>query len=139
MPQFRLNHSWLFVIFTAFLTMQWTAVLGSHVHLGEYHDHDGSQHQHNIEVHVHNATNHHADTIDSSHQLVDINFVNVDQDCNSSNVKYQQQSSLIAVDAGFLYFLQCKSNHSKPTDLDNSKTSYLSLSTVNLRAPPKFS
>ena len=139
MLKFRLNHPLLFVLFTAFLTMQWTAVLGSHVHLGEHHDHDGSQHQHNIEVHVHNAINHHADTIDSSHQLVDIDFVNIDQDCNSSNVKYQQQSFLTAVEAGFLYFLQFISNHSKYTALDNSKASYLSLSIINLRAPPKFS
>ena len=138
MLKFRLNHSWLFVLFTAFLTMQWTAVLGAHVHLAEHHDHDGSQHQHNIEVHAHNSINHHAETIDSSHTSADTNFVDIDKDCNSSNGKYQQQSSLI-VDSGLLYFLQFKSTHSKPTDLNNSKANYLSLSTINLRAPPQFS
>lgn len=139
MPQFRLNHSWLFVLFTAFLTMQWTAVLGAHVHLGEQHDHDDSQHQHNIEVHAHNSINHHAEVIDSSHTSADSNFVEIDQDCNSSNGKYQQQSFLISVEANCLYLLQFKSYHSKSMELDNSKASYLSLSTINLRAPPKFS
>ena len=139
MPQFRLNHSWLFILFTVFLTMQWTAVLGAHVHLAEHHDHDGSQHQHNIEVHSHNSINHHAETIDSSHTSADSNFVEIDQDCNSSNGKYQQQSSLISVEANCLYLLQFKSKHSKPTVLDISKASYLSLSIINLRAPPQFS
>lgn len=139
MPQFRLNHSWLFVLLIAFLMMQWTAVLGAHVHLAEHHDHDGNQHQHNIEVHAHNSIDHHAETIDPSHQSADINYINIDQECNSSNGNYQQQFSLIAVEPGFLYFLQVKSNHSKPADLLSSKASYLSLSTINLRAPPKFS
>ena len=132
-------HLWLFVLFTAFLTMQWTAVLGVHVHLAEHHVHNGSLHQHNIEIHAHKSINHHAETIDSSHTSADSNFVDIDQDCNSSNGKYQQQSSIISVETNFLHFLRFKSNHSNSTDLDNSKASFLSLSIINLRAPPQFS
>ena len=52
MAKFRLNRAMLFVLVTAFLSMQWAP---AHIHLAEHHDHGGSHHQHEVEAHAHQS------------------------------------------------------------------------------------
>lgn len=139
MPQFRLNHSWLVALLTAFLAMQLNVVSAAHIHLAEHHDHDNSHHQHSIEVHAHNQITHHADAIDASHQSSNSNSVSLDYECNIPHGKYYQKSSLAVIATSFPLLLKVISNSSNPIDVSSSKASYLYRTTINPRAPPQFS
>lgn len=139
MFQYRLNHSWLFVLLIAFLAMQLNVASATHIHLAELHDHDSSHHQHSIEVHAHNQIAHHADAIDASHQSSESNSVSLDYDCNSPNGKYHQKSSLAFIAPSFQLMLKFTSKNSNPIDVSSRNASHLYRTIVNPRAPPQYS
>ncbi len=125
----------LFVLITAFLTMQWTA---AHIHLAEHHDHDGSHHQHSIEAHSHQLAGHHTDTIDSPLQSEDLSVVELDHEYNLASGKKKTPAT-----AAISSVLQQLSLF-QPIDTElpvilNTKLSYLDRSTIYLRAPPCLS
>ena len=139
MFQTRLNHSWLFVLLTAFLAMQLNVASATHIHLAAHHDHDSSHHQHSIEVHAHNQIAHHADAIDASHQSSENNSVSLDYDCNSPHGKHQQKSSLAVIAPFYQLILKFTSKNSNPIDISSGKASHLYRTIINPRAPPQYS
>lgn len=136
MTKFRLNPIFLFVLITAFLTMQWTS---AHIHLAEHHDHDGDHHQHNIEVHAHHSIGHHADAIDFSHQTGDVSVVELDHDYSTPKVKKQDRPSAAIITTAFQPLSFSQAIRIEPPLVANTKLSHLYRSTVNPRAPPLFS
>ncbi|MDH5387946.1 MAG: hypothetical protein OEY06_05820 [Gammaproteobacteria bacterium] len=135
MTKHQPNYSLLFVLITAFLSMQWSA---THIHLSEHHDHDNSQHQHNVATHAHLLANHHADSIDSIQHADNSNVVELDQQCSTATVKKITPSIAIIASTRLQLFL------SQPVSFElgghlNNKPGYLDHSTVKPRAPPLFS
>lgn len=132
----RLNHTLLFVLITAFLTMQWSA---AHIHLAEHHDHDGSHHQHSFEAHAHQLAGHHTDTIDLSHQASNFTFVEIDYKFNTVKGSHQKKPSAAAIilDLQWLIFYQLI--RIELPEILNTKLSFFYRSAVNVRAPPRLS
>ena len=131
----QLNYSLLFVLITAFLSMQWTA---THIHLSEQHDHDNSQHQHNIEAHAHLLASHHADSIGSLQHADDSNVVELDHQYSTAAVKKITPGIAIIASSKLQLSL------SQPISFEfagqlNNKPGYHAHSTANPRAPPLFS
>ncbi len=125
----------LFVLITAFLTMQWTA---AHIHLAEHHDHDGSHHQHGIEAHSHQLAGHHSDTIDSPLQSDDLSVVELDHEYNPANGKKKTPATAAISSVPEQLSLFQSIDTELPVIL-NTKLSYLDRSTIYLRAPPCLS
>jgi len=136
MTQFRLNHILLFTLITAILTSQWTS---SHIHLAEHHNHDGSHHQHKSEVHAHNSIDSHVNISEFSHQTSDINIVELDHEFSAQKIEKLEKPPTTFVTSTFpqlSFFLP--PNIELPDNL-STKLSHLYFTTVNPRAPPKFS
>lgn len=135
MTKHRLNTTFILLLTTAFLAIQWSA---AHIHLAEHHDHDGSHHQHSIEAHAYQTAGHHADTIDSSHQSGDLSVVEINHEYNTPNAKKKTPTTAAITPAFQQIALSQPININLPTIL-NTKLSHLYRSTVNLRAPPQLS
>lgn len=133
--KFRLNHTLLFMLIMAFLTMQWSV---AHIHLAEHHNHDGGHHQHQIETHAHHSLDHHPDSIDSSHQNADLNVVELDHQYNSSTGKNKTPTTA-AITANFWQSSFSRSVSIELPVIINTKLGFHERSTVYLRAPPQLS
>ena len=134
MVKLRPNKALLFFLITVFLTVQWTA---THIHLAEHHDHGGVHHQHNI--HAHAASSHHADILDSIHAAGDYNVVELGNDCTSSGWKKIGDQLAVSISIAHQLLFVPKSSNSPLADQDSNKQSYITYSTIMLRAPPQFS
>lgn len=135
MTKFRLNPTLLFMLITAFLTMQWST---SHIHLAAQHDHDGNHHQHYTETHSHLLADHHADSIDSSHQAGNFNVVELDYEYFTPIVKKKTQTSVITGPVLQQLTIFQRISVKLPVIL-NTRLNHLSRSIVSPRAPPRFS
>lgn len=144
MTKFRLNKTIFFVLITAMLSMQWST---DHIHLAEHHDHDGSHHQHNIEAHSHQSfildksyikkDNY----IDSTHQINEqkVKVVELDNNSNIHSRNNLDDQPVTLTSVNFLLNLIHHSSNIESSEFSNSKRRYIDYSTINLRAPPKFS
>jgi len=144
----RLTHSLLFVLITAFLSMQWSV---AHIHLEGHHDHGEAHHQHQVEAHAHHAlaqhasshsnsqhhivANHHPDTIDSANVDIHINVVELDHDCNATNGKIKTPANAVIASIIWQSTRPLTSTFHQP-HFANIKASYLEQSSIQLRAPP---
>ena len=136
MISFRHNKIWLFFLVTAFLAVQWTA---THIHLAEHHDHDGSHHLHNIQAHTHYTSDHSVDSIDSLHVVEDYSVVDLDNDCALPAFKKLADQSIVLISIAHQVLFSLQDTRVKLFELDNNKQSYITYSTIRLRAPPQFS
>ena len=135
MTKSRLNKVMLLVLVTAMLSMQWSS---AHIHLVEHHDHDGSHHQHNVEAHAHQSFTQNDNIADSSHQL-DVNVVELGNDCNVHNGNNIDVQPVVLTSINLQLNFTPHINSIESSGLSNSKRRYIDYSTINLRAPPKFS
>ena len=140
MRAFKLNYALLFVLITAFLTMQWTT---SHIHLTQKHNHTGSQHQHKVETHGHDLTDKYVIDygvdIDDSHEVSHANIVDIDHEYTLSKSEKQKYFPLAVVPPPYQLLQSFIPISVKiPVNL-NTKLSYFDRSTVSPRAPPKTS
>ena len=135
MIRFHQNKAFLILIVTAFLSVQWSS---AHIHLATHHDHDGSHHQHASKVHLHDVGSHHADAIDISHADNHEDIVELDRECTSPNSKkFDDQSNVLTQYYEYSIYqlrqgVNCSSIYIAPG------ASWLSYSTIRLRAPPVF-
>lgn len=136
MIKFRHNKILLLFLLTAFVTVQWTAI---HIHLAEHHNHDGNHHQHNIQAHAHYTTNHHADTIDSAHAIEDYNVVDLENDCVLPMCKKLGGQLIVSIPIAYQFLFSPQSTRIQLPELDSNKQSYITYSTIRLRAPPQLS
>jgi hypothetical protein len=142
--KFRLKHSFIFVLITAFLTMQCAT---AHIHVAESHEHDGGQHRHNSEAHSHPIFNQHSDSLDSTHHSdvvdsenqFDYGVIELDHQCITTKVKHKESPSILA---SVFIFTQHKFSLFSRIDLSvtlSTKLNYLDRSIVYLRGPPQLS
>lgn len=138
MTKFRLNKTMFFVLVTAMLSMQWST---AHIHLAEHHDHDGSHHQHNIDTHSHQSFTQNDNYIDSTHQINEqkVKVVELDNDCNIHSWNNLDDQPITLTSVNFQLNLIHHSSNFELSEFRNSKRRYIDYSTINLRAPPKFS
>lgn len=133
--KFRLNRAMLFVLVTTMLSMQWST---AHIHLAKHHEHDGSHHQHNIEAHAHQSFIQNDNITDPNHQL-DINVVELGNDCNVHSWNNIDDQSVVLTSINLQLNFTPHINSIGSSGLSDSKQRYIDYSTINLRAPPKFS
>ena len=136
MSIFRLNHTLLFVLITAFLTMQWSTV---HIHLAEHHNPDDSHHQHEIAFHAHYSIGHHADAIGFSHQAGSTNVVELDHKYSAPKIKVWKKLSSAAITPAFQLLSSTQPICIQPLVVVSPKRNHFYFSIVNLRGPPLFS
>ena len=136
MIKFHHNKTLLFLLVTAFLTVQWTA---AHIHLEKHHDHGGNNHQHNVQAHAHYSTNHHSDTIDSAHEIENYNVVDLGNDCVLPRYTKLDDFSIVSISIAHQFLFAPLFNRVQLPKLDSNRQSYITYSTIRLRAPPQFS
>jgi len=138
MTEFRLNKAMFFVLVIAMLSMQWST---AHIHLAEHHDHDGSHHQHNIEAHSHQSFTQNDNYVDSTHQINEqkVKVVELDNDCNIHNWNNLDDQPVTLTSVNLQLNIIHHSSNIESSEFSNSKHRYIDYSTINLRAPPKFS
>ena len=136
MAKYLLHNTLLFVLITAFLTMQSAA---AHIHLAEHHDHDGSHHQHQREALAHQSIDDHDDVIDFSHQMDHANIVELDHEYNTVKENKQKESCATISTLAFQQPSFFKSISIEIPIVVNTKLSHLYRSSIKLRAPPQFS
>ena len=138
MNKFRVNKTMFFVLVTAMLSMQWST---AHIHLAEHHDHDGSHHQHNTKAHAHQSFAHNDDFIDSSQQVYhqDVKVVEICSDCNIHNWNNIDDQPIVLTSVNDQLNFTPHVRNIESSGFSNSKRRYIDYSTINLRAPPKFS
>ena len=143
MVKTRLKQSFVFILITAFLSLQWSS---AHIHLAEHHEHDGGQHQHAATTHNHHLSNH-SDVIDSvsithvtelllheSHTVIEL-----EQLCTLFHSKHIDQSPCI-INLISTLFNQAYGNEPDVKSVTYfSFNSYLETTSIRLRAPPLFS
>ena len=136
--KFRLNKVMFFVLVAALLSMQWSS---AHIHLAEHHDHDGSHHQHNIEGHAHQSFTHNDDFPDSNHKVhqQEVNLVELGNDYNVQNWNNIDDQPVALTSVNIQLNFTHHINSIESSGFSNSKRRYIDYSTINLRAPPKFS
>lgn len=132
----RLNHSLLFVLIAAFLSMQSAA---AHIHLAEHHGHDGSHHQHQSAAHAHQSIVDHEDAIDFSHQMDHAKIVELDHECSTTKENKQEKTADSIVTPAFQLPVRSKSISIDLPIIINTKLNHLYYTTINPRAPPRFS
>lgn len=132
----RSSYALFLVLFTAFLTMQWTT---AHIHLDEQHQHGGVQHQHQFEAHAHDFSKQYIVAIDLSHQASHANVIEFDHGYNLPK-RVQQKNPAIVVAAAVIHpprpFAQA--GIKMPVLVDVSAY-YFDRSVVSPRAPPQTS
>lgn len=135
MTRLRNNKTLFIIIITAFLAVQWST---AHIHLAEHHDHDGSHHKHASQGHLHELASHHIDAIDVSHADSHENIVELDHESTSPAWnKLDDHPDALTQVIGYLE----RQAHAGTICLSISNepdSSWLSYSTVRLRAPPQF-
>ena len=138
MTKFRLNKAMLFVLVTAMLSMQWSL---AHIHLAEHHEHDGSHHQHNIEAHTHKSFTQIDNFTGSNYQVhqQEVKVVELGNDCNVHSWNNFDDQPVTLTSVNFQLNLIHHSSNIELSEFSNSKQRYIDYSTINLRAPPKFS
>jgi hypothetical protein len=139
----RLKQSFVFILITAFLSLQWSS---AHIHLAAQHEHDGGQHQHAATAHNHQLTNH-RDVIDSasvthvtelvSHESHTV--VELDQLCTLFHGKHIDQSPVIFSTIGALFYQTYGNEYDFKSVTYFSFNSYLETTSIRLRAPPSYS
>jgi len=138
MIRLRLNKAIFFVVLAAMLSMQWSSV---HIHLAENHDHHGDHHQHKSEAHAHQTLTQNNDSIDSDYQAhqQNIKVVELGNDCNINNWNnIDDQPIVLSSDSIFARFIPHLSKL-ESSEFNRSKRRYIEYSSIQLRAPPKFS
>ena len=135
--KFWSSNALLFVLITAFITMQWST---SHIHLAEQHSHQGSHHQHQVQAHAHHLslTEQHPAAIDFSHDQTHTNIIEVDHEYSFSEREKQKKSSTIIITSVFPSLQSTLSNSIKIPTRINSQLSYLTNSSLKIRAPPSL-
>lgn len=129
------NKPFFIVVIAAFLAVQWSSV---HIHLATHHDHDGSHHQHVSKGHLHDLGSHHADAIDVSHADNHESVVELDHECTSPSwKKFDDQPDVLAQFHG-CFIRQLYYDVGRPSTYKAPDSSWLSYSTIRLRAPPQF-
>lgn len=138
MSSFHLNKTMFFVLVAALLSTQWSS---THIHLAEQHDHDGIQHQHNIESHAHQSFSHDDIFSDSIHQVnqQELKLVELGYECNVQSWNNIDDLPIILSYVNLQLIFTHHINKIKSAGFGNSKRRYIDYSTINLRAPPKFS
>lgn len=132
MNSFR-NKSLFFLLITALLTAQWAS---AHIHLAEHHDHDGSHHQHASEGHSYHPANHHSDVIDAPHAPGKYDVVELEHECTSPGWNKLDDLPDVFISVTHQPVFSSHPLSVKLSDPDNPRSSWLSYSTVRLRAPP---
>lgn len=137
MIEFRLNKIIFFILIVTLLSMQWST---AHIHLAEHHDHNGSHHQHKLESHAHQSFTQHDSFVDSIQQINDheINLVELDNDCNTHKWNNFDDQTL-ALNFTTIQPDILQSDSIATSMFRSSKQRYIDYSSINLRAPPKFS
>lgn len=138
MTNFRFNRVLLFVLVTAFLSMQWAS---AHIHLAEHHDHDGSHHQHEVEVHAHQSITQDDNSSISAHQIDNhnVNVVEIDHPCNTKSGNHFNDQCIALISDDFHLSYPPLRSSIEPAELNISKLRYIDYSTIYARAPPKTS
>lgn len=129
----RSNHSLIFALITAFLTMQWASF---HIHLAEHHQHDGDHHQHSIETHSHHIAGHPYDTIDTDQHESEASVVEIDRQCSPCSAKNTTPPYAAVTTHSLLASPHLVTLHIAPPVTLGAKISHLDRSTIYLRAPP---
>jgi len=129
------NKSLFFLLITALLTAQWAS---AHIHLAEHHDHDGSHHQHASEGHSYHPASHHTDVIDAPHAPEKYDVVELEHECTSPSWNKLDDLPDVSISVIHQPVFSAQSVGINLTDPDNHQSSWLSYSTVRLRAPPLF-
>jgi len=135
MTKFRLNQSLLFILITAFLSMQSAS---AHIHLSEHQDHNDSHHHHDLEIHSHQSIDHNTDVINSSHQTNNINIIELDHKFSAQNAEKPKKPSTTTIPLDFQQPTFISTLKTNLPDLLSSKFSYLYGLTANPRGPPKY-
>ena len=135
MTKFRLNQSLLFILITAFLSMQSAS---AHIHLPEHQGHNDSHHQHDLEVHSHQSIDHDTDVVGSSHHTNDINIIELDHKFSAQNAEKPKKSTTTTIPLAFQQPTFISALKTNLPDLLSSKFSYLYGLTANPRGPPKY-
>lgn len=135
MTQLRQNKTLFILIITAFLAVQWSS---AHIHLATLHDHDGNHHQHATQGHLHDLGSHHIDAIDVSHTDSHENVVELGNECTSPSWKKLDDQPDVFADSFNYHFSQLRYSYVYLASYESPDSSWLSYSTVRLRAPPTF-
>ncbi len=136
MMRLHKNKIWLFVLITAFLTMQWST---AHIHFSEIHDHNGSHHEHYSEVHAHHSIDHHASILDVTHQTSNIDVVELDHKFNATRANKREKSPASTITSTFYQVSLSQISSIEPPQVVNIRLNCHYLTIVNPRAPPRFS
>ena len=110
--------------------MQWTTV---HIYLAAYHSHEGS----GIALHSHHIVNHHADTIDPSHQSGNHDVVELDWQYNVANEKRLEERPMALILTASPSVLFFRAVSVEPSKVASAKHGDLDRSTIRPRAPPQ--
>ena len=140
MTTIRDNKFFIFLLITAFLSLQWSS---THIHLAENHDHDGGVHQHEQETHNHDLAGHHIDVIDTNSDFEishdDNNVVELEQVCASSHGKWFGQLPFISANAYLAVKTIFESIGARQSHIIFSNTGFLERPSILPRAPPRYS
>ena len=138
MIEFRLNKAVFFILLVALLSMQWST---AHIHLAEHHDHNGSHHQHKLKSHAHQSFTQHDSLVDSIQQINDheVNLVELDNNCNIHKWNNFEVQDLALNFTTLQADVILHSDSVATSNFRTSKRRYIDYSSINLRAPPKFS
>lgn len=136
----RYNKFFIFLLITAFLSLQWSS---THIHLAENHEHDGAAHQHEVEAHKHDLAGHHLDIIDTSSAFStsqhDSNVVELEPVYASSHAKVPGQLAFLPGKAYLAANAIFESIGTHQSLIIFSYTGFLERSSILPRAPPRYS
>ena len=132
------NKMLIFVLLAAFLSMQWST---AHIHLAEHHNHDESHHQHTVEAHAHQSITPHNNSNDSTHQESDhsVSVIELDHVCDRQSGDRLDNHTITSIPANFELILLPQQSSIKLPKVNTFKHRYIDYSTLQLRAPPKYS
>jgi len=135
MAKFQLNHTLLFVLITAFLSMQSAT---AHIHLSDHQNHNNNQHHHDLEIHAHQSIEHHTDVIQSSHQTDSHYTVELDHEFNEQKLEKPKKPSTTTILPATQQLTIIPTLKTNLPNLICCKFSYFYYATTNPRAPPKY-
>ncbi len=133
--QLRSSYILILLLITAFLAMQWATV---HAHLPDKHHHDGTYHQHKAEPHSHSLVSKILGTIDSYHYENHENIVEFDPSSTTSSKQQETKFFILGLPPAPYITKVLFRKEIKDLSLNSVNLTYLSYSTVNLRAPPQL-
>lgn len=140
----RYRQSFIFILITAFLSLQWSS---AHIHLADEHEHSGEQHEHSVTAHDHQLVSHHRDVIDSANMDIAADsiahdnhkVIELEQLCTLYHGKNLDKSPILLSSIGTFFYQVYERKHSFTSVKTLSYNSYLETTSVRLRAPPYFS